>query len=174
MPITDISSTSSTSKNILRRYNLQTDILLAIMPATVMVGVLLLLNIFGRQDVLFSSLASSAFLIYLDPQHPTNSIRTLIIAQLSAAAIGYLVYVVMGAGYPSAAISMIIAIAVMIFAKAMHPPAVSTALVFAFQHTKPNTLLMFFFAVCLLVILVVLQSVSLWLIKRSENKKTAP
>ena len=168
----DISSDSSASKNTLRRYDLQTDMLLALMPASVMVGVLLLLNLFGRQEVLFSSLASSAFLIYLDPEHPANSIRTLIIAQLSAAAIGYLVYVVMGAGYTSAAISMIIAIAAMILAKAMHPPAVSTALVFAFQHTKPNTLLMFFFAVCLLVILVVLQRVSLWLIKRSENKKT--
>lgn len=167
-----MADTSSTSKNTLRRYDLQTDILLAIMPSTIMLGVLLLLNLFGTQEVLFSSLASSAFLIYIDPQHPANSVRTLVIAQLSAAAIGYLVYVVMGVGYASAAVSMVIAIAVMILAKAMHPPAVSTALVFAFQHTKPNTLLMFFFAVCLLVILVVLQRVSLWLIKRSEKKKT--
>ena len=166
-------TSSSASKNTLRRYDLQTDVLLALMPASVMEGVLLLLNLFGKQEALFSSLASNAFLIYLNPQHPANSVRTLIIAQLSAAAIGYLVYIVMGAGYTTAAISMIIAIAVMIIAKAMHPPAVSTALVFAFQHTKPNTLLMFFFTVCLLVILVVLQSVSVWLIKRSENKKTA-
>ncbi len=171
---TEQMATSSASKKTFRRYDLQTDVLLALMPASVMVGVLLLLNLFGKQEVLFSSLASSTFLIYLDPQHPANSVRTLIIAQLSAAAISYLVYIVIRAGYTSAAISMIIAIAVMIIAKAMHPPAVSTALVFAFQQTKPNTLLMFFFAVCLLVILIILQRASLWLIKQSENKKTAP
>lgn len=155
-----------------RRYDLQTDILLAIIPAGIMIAVLLLLNFFGRQELLFSSLASSAFLIYLDPKHPTNNVRTLLIAQLSAAIIGYLVYVVVGAGYVSAAISMVIAILVMLLAKAMHPPAVSTSLVFAFVHTKVNTLLMFFFAVLLLVILVVLQRASLWLIKRSEKRKT--
>src|SRR3954452_17987755 len=126
-----------------RRYDLQTDILLAIMPAAIMIAVLLLLDTFGKQEILFSSLASSAFLIYLEPNHPTNNVRTLLISQLSASVIGYVVYVAVGPGYTSAAISMIISILVMIFAKAMHPPAVSTPLVFAFQHTKPNTLLMF-------------------------------
>ncbi|MDQ2751522.1 MAG: HPP family protein [Bacteroidota bacterium] len=154
-----------------RRYDLQTDILLAVMPAVATIILLLLLNTFGKQEILFSSLASSAFLIYLEPEHPTNNVRTLLIAQLSAAVIGYLVYRIVGAGYTSAAISMIIAIAVMIAAKAMHPPAVATALVFAFQHAKPNTLLMFFVAVFFLVILIVLQRTSLWLIKRSTNKK---
>src|SRR3954470_12369573 len=155
-----------------RRYDLKTDILLAVMPAVIMIGVLILLDNFGKQEILFSSLASSAFLIYLEPKHPTNNIRTLLIAQLSASGIGYLVYIAVGSGYTSAAISMIISILVMIFTKAMHPPAVSTALVFAFQHTKPNTLLMFFCAVVLLVVLIALQRASLWLIKRSERRSS--
>ncbi len=154
-----------------RRHDLKTDILLAVMPAGVMIIVLLLLNTFGKQEILFSSLASSAFLIYLEPEHPTNNARTLLIAQLSAAVIGYVVYRWIGPGYLSAAISMIVVIAIMIVTKAMHPPAVATALVFAFQHAKPNTLLMFFVAVFFLVILIVLQRTSLWLIKRSNNKK---
>lgn len=154
-----------------RRYDLQTDILLAILPTIIMIAVLMLLNTFGKQEIIFSSLASSAFLIYLDPKHPTNTIRTLLIAQLSASLIGYLVYFVVGAGYTSAAISMVFSIAVMLLAKAMHPPAVSTALVFAFQHTKPHTLMMFVLAVSLLAILIVLQRASLWLIKRSEKRK---
>jgi hypothetical protein len=77
-------------------------------------------------------LALSAFLIYLDPKHPANSIRTLVIAQLSAAVVGYLMYLLLGLGYFSAAVSMIITIAVMIGAPAMHPPAVFSALIFAF------------------------------------------
>ncbi len=161
---------SSTSKNIFRRFDLQTDILLAVMPAAMMIVVLRLLDAFSRQDILFSSLASSAFLIYLDPRHPANSVRTLAIAQLSASIIGYLVHELLGAGYTPAAISMIISITVMILSKAMHPPAVSTALVFAFQQTKVDTVLMFYFAVGLLVILVALQRASLWLIRRSELK----
>ncbi len=162
---------SSASKNITRRFDLKTDILLAVIPSVVMIVVLILLNAFSKQQILFSSLASSAFLIYLDPKHPTNSIRTLLIAQLSASVIGYVVYLIFGLGYVSAAISMVIAIIVMILAKAMHPPAVSTALVFAFQYSKVNTLLMFFFAIMLLVILIVLQRSSLWLINRSEKRK---
>lgn len=162
--------TSSASKNIVRRFDLTTDILLAVIPTAVMIGVLALLKTFSKQDILFSSLASSAFLIYLDPEHPANSIRTLLISQLSAALTGYLVYIIIGAGYLSAGISMIIVILIMILARAMHPPAVSTALVFAFQYSKVNTLLLFFFAVLLLMILIALQRSSAWLIKRSENK----
>jgi len=155
-----------------RRYDLQTDILLAVMPAAIIITVLILLDNFGRQAILFSSLASSAFLIYLDPKHPTNTVRTLLIAQLSASLIGYLTFLIMGAGYISAAISMIIAINVMLLSKAMHPPAVSTALMFVFLHAKPNILLMFFFAVVLLAMLLGLQRASLWLRKRSEKINT--
>ena len=152
-----------------RRFDLKTEIALAVMPAAMIIAVLMLLEAFSKQQLLFSSLASSAFLIYLDPKHPTNSVRTLIIAQMSAAIIGYLVFLLLGPGYFSAAVSMIIAIAVMIVAKAMHPPAVSSALIFAFQYSRVNTLLLFLFAVMLLVILKILQRTSVWLIKRSEN-----
>lgn len=161
------------SKKIFGRYDLKTELALAIMPAAIVIAVLILLEAFSKQQLLFSSLASSAFLIYLDPKHPTNSIRTLIIAQLSASLIGYLIFLVTGAGYLAAAISMILSIAVMIVTKAMHPPAVSTALIFAFQYKDMNVVMMFFLAVLLLVILIILQRASLWLIKRNEavNKK---
>ena len=152
-----------------RRYDIKTEIALAIMPALVVIAVLILLEAFSKQQLLFSSLASSAFLIYVDPQHPTNSIRTLMIAQLSASVIGYLIYVMAGPGYLSAAVSMILSIAVMIVTKAMHPPAVSTALIFAFQYKDVNVLMMFFLAVLLLAILIVLQRTSLWLIRRGKN-----
>lgn len=156
-----------------RKIDIKTEIILAVMPTVIIIAVLLLLEAFSRQQLLFSSLASSAFLIYLDPRHPTNSVRTLVIAQLSAAVIGYLVFLGVGPGYFSAALSMIIAIAAMIMTRAMHPPAVSSALIFAFQYTKVNTLLMFCFAVLLLVILIVLQKASLWLLRRSERISAA-
>lgn len=156
-------------KGLLKNTNLKTQIMLALMPAAVVIGVLMLLEAFSKQQLIFSSLASSAFLIYLDPKHPTNSVRTLVIAQMSAAVIGYLIYLLIGPGYGPAALSMIIVVFVMILTKAMHPPAVSTSLLFAFQHTRPNTLLLFLLAVILLVLLIALQRTSLWLLNRSER-----
>lgn len=153
------------------RLSLKSEIALAVMPAVTVVGVLLLLKTFSKQQILFSSLASSAFLIYVDPKHPANSIRTLLIAQLSAAIIGYLVYLVAGPGYVAASVSMVIAITVMILAHAMHPPAVSTALLFAFQTAKLNVLVLFGLAVILLILLVVIQRASLWMIKRYETRR---
>jgi CBS-domain-containing membrane protein len=138
------------------------------MPVTMIIAVLMLLEVFTNQKLLFSSLASSAFLIYMDPKHPTNRIRTLTIAQMSAAVIGFLIFILIGPGYLSAAVSMIIVIIVMIWTKAMHPPAVSSAMIFAFQYTKPNTLMLFMMAVLLLVMLIVLQKASIWILKKSE------
>jgi CBS-domain-containing membrane protein len=159
-------------EKMFRRFDIKTEVMLAVMPAVIVIAVLMLLEAFSKQQLIFSSLASSAFLIYLEPKHPTNSVRTLVIAQISAALIGYLIYLLMGPGYSAAALSMIFSIALMIVTKAMHPPAVSTSLIFAFQHNKPDTLMLFFFAILLLVILIVLQRTSLWLIKRSEHSST--
>jgi CBS-domain-containing membrane protein len=156
-----------------RRFDIKTELFLVMVPTIVVIAVLLLLQFFSRQQLLFSSLASSAFLIYLDPRHPVNHVRTLLISQIAAAVLGYLVYLLCGPGYLSAALSMIVTIAAMIITRAMHPPAVSTAMIFAFQFTKVNTLVLFLFAVLLLVILIFLQRVSIWIIKRSEGKKVS-
>jgi CBS-domain-containing membrane protein len=155
-----------------RGHHLKTEIVLAILPALMVIAVLMLLEAFSKQQLLFSSLTSSAFLIYLDPKHPTNSVRTLVIAQITAAVIGYLVILLLCPGYGPAALSMIVAIMVMILAKAMHPPAVTTSLIFAFQYNKPDTLMLFLLATVLLVLLIVLQRTSLWLMKRTKHKSS--
>ncbi len=141
-----------------KRYDLKTEISLALLPTAIMAAVLFLLEAYSKQHLLFASLASSAFLIYLDPEHPTNSIYTLIIAQTSAALIGFGVIKLIGPGYASAMLAL----------NVMHPPAVSTALTFAFETGK--TLPLFIIALGLLVVLVVLQKVSLWLIRKKVPK----
>ncbi len=143
------------------RYDVKTELALAFLPTTTVVLVLLLVETFSHQRLLFGSLASSAFLIYLDPQHQMNKLRSLSISQTSSAFVGFLVYLVAGSGYSSAAIAMIIAIGFMIFMKAMHPPAVSTALSFAFREADAGNLMLFLMALVLLIILILLQRVSL-------------
>ena len=113
--------------------------LLAVLPTVTVLCLLWLLKALSDQQVLFASLASSCFLIYLDPSHPANSARTLAISQLSAAAIGYALHAWLGGSYASAALSLVAIIAVMMSTHAMHPPAVGTALNFAFRAAPART-----------------------------------
>lgn len=119
-----------------------------------------------HQRLLFASLLSSAFLIYLDPEHPTNKIRTLVSAQLGAAIAGAALLAVIGPGYLAAAIAMVISIGGMLALDAVHPPAVSTALAFAFKGDDESNLLVFVAAVAVVAILVALEQGSLWMLRR--------
>jgi hypothetical protein len=71
---------------------------------------------------IFASLASSAFLIYLDPQHGTNSVRTLVVSQMLAASAGLLLYLSLGPGYLSGGGAMLVTIALMILLDACTRP----------------------------------------------------
>ena len=151
-----------------RRLNLRGELALALMPTASVLGVLVLVEIFSRQRLLFASLASSAFLIYLDPQHSTNSVRTLALSQIGAAIVGFTAFSIFGEGYLAASAAMVVTITLMILADAMHPPAVSTALGFAFRANSENNLVLFALAVGLIVLLVLLQKSSVWLLKRYQ------
>jgi hypothetical protein len=78
-----------------------------------------------------SSLASSAFLVYLDPEHSTNRARTFLIAQGSAALLGYGSVSFLGTGFLAAGVTMVLTVVLMTTLDAMHPPARSTALSFS-------------------------------------------
>ncbi len=59
-----------------RRFE-RIEIFLVLMPTTAVIAVLLLLEFFNKQQLLFSSLASGAFLLYLNSKHPVNKGRIL-------------------------------------------------------------------------------------------------
>ncbi len=155
-----------------RRLNLRGEFLLALLPTVVVLAVLALLEVFSRQRLLFASLASSAFLIYLDPEHGTNTTRSLLLSHLIASLSGALIYLALGAGYVSGGIAMIITIVAMIVLDSVHPPAVSTALSFAFRDDFVKTLALFIMALGLIAVLVVLQRSALWLVSRLRETTT--
>ena len=66
---------------------------------------------------------------------------------------------------------MILVIVLMILLDAMHPPAVSTALSFAFRTGPESNLLLFGLAVGVTVTLVLLQRAALWLLNRIEQRR---
>lgn len=149
-----------------RRQGIRTELALALLPTVTVLAVLGLVEILSRQRLLFASLASSAFLIYLDPGHATNRVRTLVLAQMGAAGIGLAGYLGLGPGYLSAGVAMVATIVLMIVLDVVHPPAVSTALSFALRAGDEKNLVLFALAVAITAALVVLQRTALWLIRR--------
>ncbi len=151
------------------RLPLQGELLLALAPTLTVLIVFALVEVLSNQRLLFASLASSAFLIYLDPQHGTNSVRTLAFSQMIAAGLGFGAYLLLGPGYVSGGIAMVLTIVLMIVADVVHPPAVSTSLSFAFRAGDENNLVLFSLALSIIVLLVVLQRGLTWLIVRIQK-----
>lgn len=149
-----------------RRLDVRGELVFALLPTLTVLLMLALVESFGRQRILFASLASSAFLIYLDPGHGANRVRTLVLSQVGAATLGVVAHSLFGPAYLAAGAAMVVTIVAMIVLDAVHPPAVSTALAFAFRGENQSTLLLFGFAVGVIAILVALQRSSLWILSR--------
>ena len=158
------------NRSLRSRLNWKGELALAAAPTVVILIMLALVEVLTRQRLLFASLASSAFLIYLDPQHGTNTMRTLVISQMMAAAIGFTTYMLLGSGYVSGGTAMIVTIVLMILLDAMHPPAVATSLSFALKAGNENNLVLFGLAVGITVLLVGLERFALWLLAYLSQK----
>src|SRR5258706_15776031 len=129
-----------------RRTRLKDELLLALLPtATVLLTLALAESLGGRQHLLCAALASSAFLIYLDPEHETNAVRTMVLSQMIAAGAGWAAWSVLGPGYGSAGIAMSALILLMIVLNVVHPPAVTTSLAFSLRPDNNSSLVLFGF-----------------------------
>ncbi len=153
-----------------RRLTLKDELLLASLPTVIVLCVLWLVQSIGGKEVLFASLASSAFLIYLDPEHVANRVRTLILAQTSAACIGFFCSVFIGNELGAAAAAMVFTIFVMILLNAVHPPAAGTSLIFVFRAEAESSLFLFIVAVLFTVLLIGIERFTLWMILRIQSK----
>jgi CBS-domain-containing membrane protein len=143
---------------------LREKILLALLPTATVLPMLGVIEAFGRHHILRSSLASSAFLIYLDPRNEMNSVRALVVSQMTAAGVGWLMWLLFGGGYAAAASAIPLAVLLMILLNAVHPPAVSTALGFAMHLDPTGSFVLFAIAVGITALLVVLQRAASWLL----------
>jgi CBS-domain-containing membrane protein len=148
-----------------RRLQLKDEFLLALLPtATVLVTVALVEKLGQRQHLLCAALASSAFLIYLDPDHETNAVRSLVLSQTLASGVGAAVWSILGSGFASAGIAMSAVIALMIVFNVVHPPAVTTSLAFSLRPDNNSSLALFALAIATTAALVLLQRAVLWLV----------
>jgi CBS-domain-containing membrane protein len=153
-----------------RRLTLKGELLLALLPTATVLVVLALVEALSRQRLLFASLASSAFLIYLDPQHGMNSVRTLVVSHTMAALIGWATYAAFGSGYAAGGSAMVATIVLMILLDTVHPPAVSTAMSFALRAGSDSNLALFALALGVTALLVLLERSALWLLARAHHR----
>lgn len=149
-----------------RRLSVRQEMILALLPTATILVVLGLVEALTRQRLLFASLASSAFLIYLDPEHGTNSVRTLMLAQVLAAITGWATFEALGPGYASAGSAMVATIALMIALDAVHPPAVATAMSFGLRAGDESNLVLFGLALTITAVLVIMERAAVWLLAR--------
>ena len=140
-------------------------LLLALLPTATVLPMIAVIEAFGRHHALCASLASSAFLIYADPRHAMNGVRALFVSQMTAAGVGWLMWLLLGGGYAAAASAIPLAILLMILLNAVHPPAVSTALAFAMRLDPTGSFVLFALAVGITALLVVLQRAVSWLVR---------
>jgi CBS-domain-containing membrane protein len=154
-----------------RRGGIKGELVLAALPTLTVMGIFLALKAFSRQTFLFASLASSAFLIYQDPENGMNEAKVMIPAHITAALVGFGSFLIFGEGYLSGALAMGLTIAVLILFGIVHPPAVSTSLIFAFRAQQAKTLLIFLLALVMVAVLYVIQRVAVtllhWLVSGS-------
>ena len=85
---------------------------------------------------------------------------------MMAATIGLISYLVLGSGYLSGGIAMVLTIVLTILLDVVHPPAVSTSLSFALRAGNENNWVLFGLAVSLIALLVVLERFALWILAR--------
>lgn len=171
-PLQSLKPIEGANRPLRRRLGIGDELLLALLPTAVVLAVLVLVEALSRQRLLFASLASSAFLIYLDPTHGTNRIRTLAASQLLAAALGFGVNAVVSDAYPHVAggVAMVLTIVAMILLDVVHPPAVATSLAFAFRAEDTAALAVFALAVAMTATLVLLQRAAVWLLARTARR----
>ena len=77
------------NRSLRRRLDLKDALLLTFTPSVVILVVFAFVEVLSKQHVLFASLAASAFLISLNSQYGTNTIRTLFFSQMAAAVKGF-------------------------------------------------------------------------------------
>ncbi len=157
-----------------RHIGLRGELLLVIAPTLTVLLVLALVEWLSRQQLLFASLASSAFLIYLDPLHAVNRVKVLVVSQMTAAGVGLSAFMLLGPGYLSAGVAMVMVIALLVGFDLMHPPAVSTALGFGLRASNESNLALFALALGLTVVLVALQLLAVMILQRLLQEQKRP
>jgi hypothetical protein len=149
------------------RLSVRQQFCLALMPTVIVLLMVGCVQALRNQPLTFTSLASSAFLVYLDPEHPSNRVRAFLIAQGSGALLGFGVASLLGPGILAPGVALVVTIVLIITLDAMHLPAISTALSFALHKSSLKILAIFGLTMVVIASLVALRKAALWLVQKA-------
>lgn len=93
------------------------------------IGIVTFLAFHKDIPILVASLGASACLLYGAPSVPFAQPRNAVAGHVMSACIGVACYQLLGAFWYSAALSVALAVAAMVFTRTVHPPAGATALI---------------------------------------------
>ncbi len=144
--------------------------ILAALPALTIVAALAFFDALVRQRLLFSSLAASAFLVWAEPRHPMNAVRTVLLAQVVAALAGAIAFMLFGAGFVASGAATALTAVAMIGLDAVHPQAISTTFGFAIRAGQTSVLLLFGLVAVVTVVIIVLHQSAEWILRHAENE----
>ncbi len=148
-----------------RRHGIAAERLLAVPPTLVVLVTVFAVDLLRHPRVLYASLAASAFLVYRDPGHRMNTVRVMVTAHVVGVLCGIGAALLLHPGYTAAAVAMVGTIVALVALVALHPPAVSTTLGFAFVASQDTAVGLFLLALTMLVALVLIQRTSVWVLR---------
>lgn len=155
-----------------RRLSIRGELTLALLPTITVLIALAFIDLLSSQRLLFVTLAASAFLIYLDPGHTTNEIRTLVAGQLIGVCAGAITGWFFHPGFVAAGSAMVITIFIMVVGDVVHPPGAATSMLFGLSSDNASQVVLFSAALAMVALLVILQRAMVWLLARLEHPDT--
>ncbi len=158
----------SETRPVRRRLTLPAELGLALLATLPVLLVFEALEHLSRQHILYASIASSALSIYTDPLHRSNQPRTILQSQTIATLTGLSTYLLLGHTYLAAGSALVLTVLFCVTLNRLHPPAVATALAFAFRSGEIRTLYVFALAVGITLGLAILERSMLWMLARLD------
>ncbi len=137
--------------------------LVAVSVATIATVLLLIFVVqdLARQPVLVTSLASSAFLLYYQPQNEVNRFKPLVFGHALAAGVGFVASLLLPLPYVATAVGIATTVVLMSLLRIVYPPAISTTLVFAYRP-HDVTVIVTFLGTLAVVLVLALVYFALW------------
>ncbi len=157
-----------------RRRTIRNDLILAALPALTIVGALAFFDALVKQRLLFSSLAASAFLVWVEPRHPMNAVRTVLLSQLVAALDGALAFTLFGNGLAASGAATAMTAMAMIALDAVHPPAISTTFGFAMRAGRTPVGILFALVAVVTGLIIVLHQAAEFILNRIDGRSSPP
>lgn len=151
--------------------NLRARLILGIFPV-IIVLVLTALEIKLRQHIIFTSLVSSIFLIYLRPNELMTDTATILVSQFTAALTGYLSYKLFGNSFWSVCVTILLVTAILILLNRLHPPAIATSVIFNYRTHSESDLFLFGLLIGIAVVLILVRWITNYLLSKMNTADT--